>query len=57
VAVLDLYAREYVALEAASTFSGEDVGRVLTAAGAEHGHPRWITVDAENNTRTSPRRT
>jgi putative transposase len=43
--VLDVYARECVALVAAQTFSGGDVARVLTAAGAERGLPKRITVD------------
>jgi hypothetical protein len=30
---------------AAQTFSGGDVARVLTAAGAERGLPKRITVD------------
>jgi len=43
--VLDVYARECVALVAAQTFSGGEVARVLTAAGAERGLPKRITVD------------
>ena len=43
--VLDVYARECVAIGAAPTFSGGDVARVLTAAGTDRGLPRRITVD------------
>jgi hypothetical protein len=44
--VLDVYGRECVALVAAQTFSGGEVARVLTAAGAELGLPKRITVDS-----------
>ena len=43
--VLDVYARECVALVGAAAFSGGDVARVLTAAGTERGLPQRITVD------------
>jgi putative transposase len=43
--VLDVSARECVALVAAQTFSGGDVARALTAARAERGLPQRITVD------------
>jgi putative transposase len=43
--VLDVYARECVALVGAATFSGGDVARALTEASAERGLPQRITVD------------
>jgi putative transposase len=43
--VLDVYARECVAIGAAPTFSGGEVARVLTAAGTDRGLPWRITVD------------
>jgi putative transposase len=43
--VLDVYARECVALVGAAAFSGGDVARVLTAAGVDRGLPQRITVD------------
>ncbi len=43
--VLDVYARECVALVGAAAFSGGDVARVLTIAGVDRGLPQRITVD------------
>jgi len=43
--VLDVYARECVALVGAATFSGGDVARVLTKASTDRGLPQRITVD------------
>jgi putative transposase len=43
--VLDVYAREGVALVGAAALSGGDVARVLTAVGADRGLPQRITVD------------
>ena len=44
--VLDVYSREWVALEAGVGFRGEDVGRVLSAAAEERGSlPKTISVD------------
>ncbi len=45
--VLDVYARECVALVAAATFSSGDVARVLTVARAERGLPQRIAVPGE----------
>ncbi len=42
--VLDVYARECVALVAAATFSGGDVARALTEASTERGLPQRITA-------------
>lgn len=43
--VLDVYARECVALVGAATFTGGDVARALTEASTERGLPQRITVD------------
>jgi putative transposase len=44
--VLDVYSRECMALEAGVGFRGEDVGRILTMAGAKQGSlPDVISVD------------
>ncbi len=43
--LLDVYARECVALVGAASFSGGEVARALTAASPERGLPRRITVD------------
>lgn len=42
---IDVFTRECVALEAASTFRGKDVARILGSAGAERGLPARIRVD------------
>ena len=43
--VLDVYARECVALVGAATFSGGDVARALPEASTERALPQRITVD------------
>jgi len=44
--VLDVYSRRCVALEAGVGFRGEDVGRILSAAGQTRGRlPKLISVD------------
>ncbi len=44
--VVDAYTRECVALEAAKSFRGADVARILTTAGTEYGGlPQRIRVD------------
>ena len=45
VTVLDVYARECVALVGAATFTGGGVARALTEASTERGLPQRITVD------------
>ena len=42
---IDVFTRECVALEAAPTFRGSDVARILGSAGATRGLPERIRVD------------
>jgi len=47
--VVDMYTRECVALDAATSFRGEDVARVLTRAIVERGRPAAIQCDNETD--------